>query len=129
MRNGIEKEKGRMCPVFFYALQRRRRGGGACAGILMPSERRMHVNGVARSRCWAFAVINPHNGYGLFASSVLEALRFAIHPADDAFLEGAICLYGVFPGSENIFLLPPFSLLKEKGGPVLMRFATVDCIM
>ena len=23
-------------------------GGGACAGILMPSERRMHVNGVAR---------------------------------------------------------------------------------
>ncbi len=44
-------------------------------------------------------------------------------------LEGAICLYGVFPGSENIFLLPPFSLLKEKGGPVLMRFATVDCIM
>ena len=63
----------------------------------------------------------------MFASSVLEALRFAIHPADDAFLEGAICLYGVFPGSENIFLLPPFSLLKEKGGPVLMRFATVDC--
>ena len=45
VRNGIEKEKGRMCPVFFYALQRMRRGGGACAGILMPSERRMHVNG------------------------------------------------------------------------------------
>ena len=65
----------------------------------------------------------------MFASSELEALRFAIHPADDAFLEGATCLYGVFPGSENIFLLPPFSLLKEKGGPVLMRFATVDCIM
>ena len=43
-----EKEKGRMCPVFFYALQRGRRGGGACAGILMPSERRMHVKGVAR---------------------------------------------------------------------------------
>ena len=62
----------------------------------------------------------------MFASSVLEALRFAIHPVDDAFLEGATCLYGVFPGSENIFLLPPFSLLKEKGGPVLMRFATVD---
>ena len=110
VRNGIEKEKGRMCPVFFYALQRRRRGGGACAGILMPSERRMHVNGI-------------------FVSSASEGLRFAIHPADDAILEGAICLYGVFPGSENIFLLPPFSLLKEKGGPVLMRFATVDCIM
>ncbi|XUR84425.1 hypothetical protein WCP94_001065 [Bilophila wadsworthia] len=36
---------------------------------------------------------------------------------------------GCFRALKTGFLLPPFSLLKEKGGPVLMRFATVDCIM